>query len=148
MEEAKCFKERVVRERPVHEGATIYCNFVLPWRESRAGYLARESRRQLLPLLGDLTPGALRLCSKSNTLFLKRQVALYVDASNLQLARGPAWPEEHDWNTFIAAVEGKSRGSRPTSLVFSCAGPSAPVRKVCAGARCFATSLAHHCILE
>ena len=110
MEEAKRFRERVLREKPSHEGAQIYCNFVLPWKESRAGFLGREARRQALVLLGEPPNGALRLCSRSHTLFLRREVLLHVDATSLQLVRGPAWPEEHEWPDFVAKIEGRSRG--------------------------------------
>ena len=47
---------------------------------------------------------------RSSTLFLRRAVVLRVDVTNVQLTCGPAWPEEHDWDKFIEAVEGKSRG--------------------------------------
>ena len=110
MQKAKDFKTKVMREKPVYAGAPLFCNFVLPWKESRHGFLARESRRQLSLLLPDATPGAIRLCPRSNTVFYKRGVALYVDDKSGILLQGPAWPEEHVWADFVLAVEGKAHG--------------------------------------
>ena len=94
----------------MYRGKPLFCNYVLPWRASRLGSLAREAKRQLSSLLPDLTPGALRLCARSNTIFLKRAVAVYADEKTLALAAGPAWPSTLDWATFVATVEGQAHG--------------------------------------
>ena len=93
---AKTFREKIIREKPSFEGKALFCNFVLPWKESRMGFLAREAKRQLGRQMADLPDGSIRLCARSNTIFFRHAVAAYVDEKSMALVAGPAWPREVD----------------------------------------------------